>query len=137
MTSSTPVAVRSQSSASSRGERRAGVGGRDVCGGVVVDPRAAREVVEGDDAGVKRMAVAGDDARGEVDEALAAQEPRQRFAVVDAAAVEIGLAGGEQAQPLCAGGGVEPQLDAGKRVAEPGDGGRQDGVEPHGARGDA
>ena len=56
------------------GERRAGVGGGDVRGGVVVDPRAAHEVGEGDDAGVKRMVVAGDDARGEVDEALAAQE---------------------------------------------------------------
>ena len=85
------------------GERRAGVGGRDVRGGVVVDPRAAREVVEGDDAGVKRMVVAGDDARGEVDEALAAEEPGQGFAGVDAAAVKVGLAGGEQAQPLGAG----------------------------------
>ena len=85
------------------GERRAGVGGRDVRAGVVVDPRAAREVVEGDDAGVKRMVVAGDDARGEVDEALAAEEPGQGFAGVDAAAVKVGLAGGEQAQPLGAG----------------------------------
>ena len=44
---------------------------------------------------------------------------------------------GEQAQPLGAGGGVETKLHAGAGVAEPGDGAGQDGVEPHGARGDA
>ena len=46
------------------------------------------------------MVAAGDDARGDVNEAVAAQEPGQAYAGVDVATVEVGLAGREQAQPL-------------------------------------
>ena len=72
------------------------------------------------------MVARGDDACGKVDEALAPQERGEAFAGVDAAAVQVGVAGGEPAQ-----------LHAGADVAESGDAAGQDGVEPHGAGGDA
>ena len=95
------------------GQRRARVVRWQRHGGVVVDPRAVREVPVGGVAGQQRMAVPGDDARGHVDEAVAAQRRGQEFAGVDAAAVQVAAPAGEAAQPLRAGGGVEDEPDAG------------------------
>ena len=83
------------------------------------------------------MAAPGDDAGGEVEEAFAAQEVGQSLAVVDAAAMEIALAAGEQAEPFRAGGGLERELDPGEGLMEPGDGAREDSLAPHRPRGHA
>ena len=72
------------------------------------------------------MAAPGDDARGHVEKALAAQMSRQGFAAVDSAAMEIAAALCEQAQPLDPGGGLEVELDGGEPLVEPGDGVRKD-----------
>ena len=62
---------------------RAGTGRREHrC--VVVDPRVAGEIAESGPACQQRMAVAGHDAGGELDETLAAQERRKRPAGVGA-----------------------------------------------------
>ena len=83
------------------------------------------------------MVVPGDDARGHVDEALAAQRRGQELAAVDAAAMQVAVPAGEAAQPLGAGGGVEDEPDAGALGVEPGHGLRQHGVDPHRDGGDA
>ena len=58
---------------------------------VVVDPRVAGEIAESGPACQQRMAVAGHDAGGELDETLAAQERRKRPAGVGAAAMQVAL----------------------------------------------
>ena len=72
------------------------------------------------------MAAPGDDARGHVEKALAAEIGRQRFAAVDTAAMEIAAALCEQAQSLDAGGGLEVELDGGESLVEARDGVRKD-----------
>ena len=82
------------------------------------------------------MAFGGDDAGGDVGEALAAQEGGQRVAGIDAAAVQVALAPDEQAQALGEGGDAQGQRDAGGALAEPGEGRAEHGLHPHRGRGD-
>ena len=70
-------------------------------------------------------------------EALASQEGGQRVAGIGAAAVEVALAPDEQAQALGEGGGAQGQRDAGRALAEPGEGRAEHGLQPHRGRGDA
>jgi len=78
---------------------------------VEVDPRVAREILRDDGSGKQRVIAPGDDAGGHVEEPLAAQECRQGFVGVDAAAMEIAVSVGQAAQPLGAGGAPYPEFD--------------------------
>ena len=82
-------------------------------GRVEVDPRPGGEVAGRGSAVEQRMALGGDDAGGNVWEALAPQEGGQRVAGIGAAAVQVALAPDEQAQALGEGGGAQGQRDAG------------------------
>ena len=83
------------------------------------------------------MALGGDDAGGDVGQALAAQEGGQRVAGVGAAAVQVALAPDEQAQALGEGRGAQGQRDAGRVLAEPGEGRSEHGLHPHRGGSDA
>ena len=64
---------------------------------------------------------------------------RQAFAGIDAAAMQLAVAGVQQAQPLGPAGDAQSQLDPGKRLAEAPDGFRHDRLHPErvGGRPDA
>ena len=68
-------------------ERRAGFVKRGGRRPVVADPGVAREICRGDRSREKWRIAPGDDAGGQVEEPLAAQERRQGFVGVDAAAM--------------------------------------------------
>lgn len=84
------------------------------------------------------MAAGGDDAGGDVGEALAPEVRGQDLAGVDAAAVQVGEAVSELTDTLAPGGGaeLELELDLGEGGMERLDGGRDDGLHPQRRRGD-
>ena len=82
------------------------------------------------------MAACGDDAGGHLEEALALEMRRQGLAAVEAAAMEIAPAVGEQARALAPGGGAAFELDLGESGVERLDGGRDEGLHPERRRGD-
>ena len=104
---------------------------------VEVDPLVAREILRDDGSGEQRVIATGDDAGGHVEEPLAAQECRQGFVGVDAAAMEIAVSVGQAAQPLGAGGAPYPELDGGEGFPEAGRRPCENGLDPRRGCGDA
>ena len=100
-----------------RVDRRAAVAGWRCRRRVEVDSRVAREVAVGDLRGKERMAAPGDDARGHLEEAFAAEEVGQGLVAVDAAAREAGRAVGRASQAFGAGGGGEPVARSAGRLS--------------------
>ena len=119
-----------------RRERRAGVvlrrGGRPV----EVDPREACEFSQASFAPEQGMTAPGDDARSEFHEALAPEEPGQRLVRVDAPAVHFRLASGKAPQSLGARGALDPELDGGEGLPEPGRRLGEHGLDPGRRRSD-
>ena len=77
------------------------------------------------------MIAPGDDARSHVQEAFASERRWKEVAGIDAAAMEVALAAGEQPEPLGTGGCLEVALDPGARLMKAGDGLGQDDLAPH------
>ena len=120
------------------GERRGAIVGRiDDRSLPEVAPGAMREVVEGDVGCKERMAAPCDDACGDVDESLAAEELWQAFGDIYAAGMQVGLAVRKQAQALGPRGGLEGNFDSGTGILEPGNGLGEHGRAPDRVRGDA
>ena len=82
--------------------------------GDAVDPRPVGQRLHRRPAGLQRMVTMGDDAHGHGGQRLAPQTVRQTPACVDAAAMQVAVAGFQQAQPLGPAGAAQPQLDLGK-----------------------
>ena len=120
-----------------RGERRAGFVERGGRRPVEVDPRVAREIFRGDGSGEQRVIAPGDDAGGHVEETLAAQERRQGFVGVDAAAMQVAVSVGEAAQPLGTGGAADAEFDGGEGLPEAGGRAGEHGLGPRRGCGDA
>ena len=74
-------------------------------GNTTLEPGVAHEIVEGGACALERVVAVGDDAGGDPQQRLAAQERGQRPPVVDSAEVQVARAVGEQAPAFGEGGG--------------------------------